>query len=121
MATLGEELGQLASEIEHDASVIGTEVIGALRAAYNGIRYGDIAAAISAFATVIQDAKNTAAILEKDAEAVVPQNVKDFISNGKTLNTVLPVPVLGNVVGVFYRGNSIQDLIDALAKGTTTL
>ena len=119
MADIVSELGAFLKEVEADAAVIEGDVVGALRAAYNAFRYGDVASAMAAVAAVVQEAKNIAAILEKDAAALVPANVKAFVNDGQTLNTILPVPVLGNVVGIFWRGNDVQSLIDAIAAGKT--
>jgi hypothetical protein len=121
MGTVLQNLEALWQEIEKDATALEGDVVGALRAAWYALKYNDVAAAMAAFATLVQDAKNDLVALEADANAAIPADVQAFLNNGQTLNAVVPVPILGNVVVIAWRGESVADLINAIAAGTTQL
>lgn len=121
MADVQAGLAELWAEIEKDAAMIEGDIVGALTAAWDALRYNDVAAAMTAFAALVQDVKNDAAALEADAQALVPADVKAFLQNGQTLNLVVPAPLFGDTVVVLWRGASVQDLIAAIASGATQL
>ncbi|GEM_PF-4774913 len=121
VTTIEVDVEQLAGEIGAFLKTAGQDMAQAWSALLAAYKQGNLAAGFAgALTTVLKDAQTGVQQLERDAAALVPDNVKAFVAGTATLEAEIPVPVLGTVTAILWKGDK-QSLIDALAKGTAQL
>ena len=115
--TAEQDVAAIIAEIVNEVKTIETDAATVVRAVIAGIKQGSFALPLTQIAAVLKDAAAAEAALVKDVNAVVPQNVKDFLASTGTLDSIIAVPFTGKTLTSVHFVGTKDELVAKLAAG----